>query len=136
MNFKGNFISTPNEPEASGALNVKITDDPHLLKTVGNQLLKRMESPAVLLTRGSKGMLLFEKGKAPFSIPVYGTTDIVDVTGAGDTVISVLTLALAAKANIKEASRLANIAGSLVVMKKGTACLTQEELKQAVVSSN
>ncbi len=79
-------------------------------------------------------MVLFEKGKPPQSIPIHGTTDIVDVTGAGDTVISVFTLALICGATFIQASQLANYAGSVVVMKKGTAALSAEELKEAVVS--
>jgi bifunctional ADP-heptose synthase (sugar kinase/adenylyltransferase) len=79
-------------------------------------------------------MILFEKGKPPFSISVRGTTDIVDVTGAGDTVISVFTLALASGASFKDAALLSNYAGGLAVMKKGTATLTPQELKQAILS--
>jgi bifunctional ADP-heptose synthase (sugar kinase/adenylyltransferase) len=79
-------------------------------------------------------MVLFEKGKPSSSIPVHGTTDIVDVTGAGDTVISVFTLALTCGATFKEASRLANYAGSVVVMKRSTATVSIKELKQAIVS--
>jgi bifunctional ADP-heptose synthase (sugar kinase/adenylyltransferase) len=77
-------------------------------------------------------MALFEKGKPPLLIPVHGTTDIVDVTGAGDTVISVFTLALSCGASFLEAAHLANYAGGIVVMKKGTATLTVEELKEAI----
>jgi bifunctional ADP-heptose synthase (sugar kinase/adenylyltransferase) len=81
-------------------------------------------------------MVLFEKGNRPFFIPIYGTTDIVDVTGAGDTVISTFTLALASGASFREAAILANCAGGIVVMKKGAATLTPKELKQAVLSRN
>jgi len=94
----------------------------------------KIHSPALLITRGSRGMALFEKGKTPLLIPVHGTTDIVDVTGAGDTVISVFTLALASGADYQEAAQLANYAGGIVVMKKGTATLTADELKQAISS--
>jgi len=79
-------------------------------------------------------MVLFEKGKLPFAIPIHGTTDIVDVTGAGDTVISVFTLALTCGASFKQAAQLANYAGSVVVMKKGTATLSASELKDAISS--
>jgi bifunctional ADP-heptose synthase (sugar kinase/adenylyltransferase) len=81
-------------------------------------------------------MALFEKGKPSFHLPIYGTADIVDVTGAGDTVISVLTAALACGATFQQAARLANYAGGIVVMKKGTATVTPLELKQAIVSEN
>jgi bifunctional ADP-heptose synthase (sugar kinase/adenylyltransferase) len=81
-------------------------------------------------------MVLFEKGKSPFQIPIFGSRDIVDVTGAGDTVISVFTLALASGASYREATQLANYAGGLVVMKKGTATVTAQELREAIESVN
>jgi len=134
LGFKGIDVSTPNEPEVEGALHIRIDDDTQVLNKAGKELLERTESKAILITRGSKGMVLFEKGKPPQSIPIHGTTDIVDVTGAGDTVISVFTLALICGATFIQASQLANYAGSVVVMKKGTAALSVEELKEAVVS--
>jgi bifunctional ADP-heptose synthase (sugar kinase/adenylyltransferase) len=77
-------------------------------------------------------MALFEKAKPPYLVPVHGPTDIVDVTGAGDTVISVFTLALASGADFREATTLANHAGGIVVMKKGTATVSPAELKASV----
>ena len=94
------------------------------------------EAEAILITRGSKGMSLFEKKKAPWSIPIHGTTDIVDVTGAGDTVISVFTLALACGGSFKKAATLANFAGGVVVMKKGTAAISIDELKSSIQNKN
>ena len=79
-------------------------------------------------------MLLFEQKKPPHAIPIHGTTDIVDVTGAGDTVISILTLALSCGATFREASILANYAASIVVMKKGVATLTTDELRSIINS--
>jgi rfaE bifunctional protein kinase chain/domain len=134
LNFKGITVSTPNEPEVEGALHIQIDDDNQVLRKAGRELLNKTKSEAILITRGSKGMVLFEKGKPSSSIPIHGTTDIVDVTGAGDTVISVLTLALTCGATFKEASQLANYAGSVVVMKKGTATLSTKELKLAIIS--
>lgn len=134
LNFKGITVSTPNEPEVEGALHIRIDDDTEVLQKAGKELLDRTEAEAVLITRGSKGMVLFEKGKTPLPIPIHGTTDIVDVTGAGDTVISVFTLGLACGATFQQASRLANYAGSVVVMKKGTAALSAEELREAIIS--
>ena len=134
LNFKGVTVSTPNEPEVEGALHIQIDNDNKLLRKAGRELLDRTKAEAILITRGSKGMVLFEKGKPSSSIPIHGTTDIVDVTGAGDTVISVFTLALTCGATFKEASKLANYAGSVVVMKKGTATLSPKELKLAIVS--
>lgn len=132
LSFRGVNIATPNEPEVEAALNLEINKDPKLLLQAGKLLLRHLASEALLITRGSRGMALFEKNKPPFFIPIYGTTDIVDVTGAGDTVISVLTLALASGANFRQAALLANYAGGLVVMKKGTATVSSEELKNAL----
>ena len=127
-------MSTPNEPELENAVRLPLEPDLETFHRGGRTLLRRTQAEAVLLTRGSKGMILFEKGHPPFSIPIHGTTDIVDVTGAGDTVISVLTLALSCGASFKDAARLANAAGGCVVMKKGTATVSQKELREAIVS--
>jgi bifunctional ADP-heptose synthase (sugar kinase/adenylyltransferase) len=81
-------------------------------------------------------MILFERCKPAFPISIYGSSDIVDVTGAGDTVISVLTLALACGASFREAAVLANYAGGIVVMKKGTATVSPQELKEAILSEH
>jgi len=132
--FPGVTVATPNEPEVEQALSLHLGDGLSALTKAGRRLLKMLRSPALLITRGSKGMALFEKSKRPFLIPVQGSTDIVDVTGAGDTVISVFTAALAAGASFRQATRLANHAGGLVVMKKGTATVTPGELKRAVAS--
>jgi len=134
LNFKGITFSSPNEPEVEHALQIEINDNPQLLKQAGRLLLRKTGATALLITRGSKGMVLFEKNKTPFAIPIHGTADIVDVTGAGDTVISVFTLALACGATFKRAALLANYAGGIVVMKKGTASLTSQELRQVIVS--
>lgn len=136
MKFKGMTVATPNEPEVEEALKVEIDNDILVLNSAGKALLKETGARAILITRGSEGMALFEKGKKPFVIPIYGTSDIVDVTGAGDTVISVLTLALACGASLRDASLLANYAGGLVVMKKGTATVSPKELKEAIVSKH
>jgi len=134
LNFLKVTAATPNEPEVEEALSIKINDEPGILKKAGRFILKKTQSSALLITRGSKGMMLFEKDKAPYSIPIKGTTDIVDVTGAGDTVISVFTLALSCGASFKQAAQLANYAGDLVVMKKGTATITTNELRKAITS--
>ena len=134
LSFKGAWVATPNEPEVEEALGIEIAGKDEPLRRAGARILKILRSPALLITRGSRGMTLFEKGRPPFAIPVHGTTDIVDVTGAGDTVISVFTLALAAGASFREAAELANRAGGIVVMKKGAATLTPRELKQAILS--
>jgi rfaE bifunctional protein kinase chain/domain len=134
LSFKGVTVSTPNEPEVEGAVGTELGARSKLVGQAGRLLLRKTRANAVLVTRGSKGMVLFEKKKPAFSIPIHGTTDIVDVTGAGDTVISVFTLALASGATFKEAASLANYAGGIVVMKKGTATLSIQELKEAIRS--
>jgi rfaE bifunctional protein kinase chain/domain len=135
LQFPGVTIATPNEPEVEAALSLEINRDPETLFRAGRELLTKTQSPALLVTRGSRGMALFERGRKPWLIPVHGSTDIVDVTGAGDTVISVLTLALACGATFKQAAVLANHAGGIVVMKKGTAVVTAEELKRSLAES-
>jgi len=87
---------------------------------------------ALLLTRGNRGMLLVEEGVDPVSIPIVGSEDIVDVSGAGDTVCAVLALGLASRATLLESAHLANHAASVVVMKPGTATLAINELDEAL----
>lgn len=135
LDFPGVTIATPNEPEVEAALKTEIGGREDLLLRTGRALLNRLGSPALLITRGSRGMALFERGSKPRLFPVQGSTDIVDVTGAGDTVISVLTLALACGATFAQAATLANHAGGLVVMKKGAAVVTPDELKKSVTES-
>lgn len=134
LNFIGATVATPNEQEVEETLRIKINEDINILKKAGSLILRKIQSSALLITRGSKGMILFEKGRIPFFIPIHGTTDIVDITGAGDTVISVFTLALACGATFKQAALLSNYAGNIVVMKKGTATLTPLELKETIIS--
>ncbi len=134
LHFMGVTILTPNEPEVENALKFALDDDQNTANKAGRQILDLVGAEAVLITRGGKGMMLFERRKPVFSIPIYGSSDIVDVTGAGDTVISVLTLALACGASFREAAVLANYAGGIVVMKKGTAAVSPQELKEAILS--
>jgi bifunctional ADP-heptose synthase (sugar kinase/adenylyltransferase) len=91
---------------------------------------------AVLVTRGSRGMALFEPGRPTLHIPIFGSDQIADVTGAGDTVIATVAVALAAGASFADAARLANYTGGLVVMKRGTASVSAEELRAAIRSDN
>jgi len=134
LEFKGVTIATPNEPEVEEALQVHSLERTEALVAAGEALLAALRSPALLITRGSRGMALFQKRKPPLLLPISGPADIVDVTGAGDTVISVFTSALAAGATFPQAARLANCAGGIVVMKKGTATVSPLELKQAILS--
>lgn len=122
----------PNESEVEQVLGVTIDDRLDVLERAGRDLLERTRMGAVLITRGSRGMALFEAGRPTVHIPIFGSDQIVDVTGAGDTVMATLTLALAAGATAEQAARLANFAGGLVVMKRGTATVTRSELQEAI----
>jgi rfaE bifunctional protein kinase chain/domain len=132
LQFRGVTAVTPNEPEVEAALGVTIGHDRGRLEQAGRRLLRQTQAAAVLITRGSDGMALFEPGRPPVHIPIYGTDEVADVTGAGDTVIATFTLALAAGATPPVASHLANYAGGIVVMKRGTATVTDAELREAV----
>ena len=136
LNFKKTTVSTPNEKEAKKALGINIYDDKKPFDILGTRLLKRTESDSILLTRGSKGMVLFSRNRKPYNINIYGTDEIVDVTGAGDTVISTFTLAMTAGAKPCQAAEIANYAAGIVVMKKGTATVSKKELKEAIVLKN
>lgn len=131
LSFRGMTAVTPNEPEVEAALGIRIGHDKGRLEAAGRTLLRRLGANAVLVTRGSDGMALFERGRPPLHIPIHGTDQVADVTGAGDTVIATFTLALAAGATPTEASRLANYAGGIVVMKRGTATVSAQELLSA-----
>ncbi len=125
---------TPNEPEVEAALGIKIGNDLKKLEDAGRYLLKKLKLQSLLITRGRHGMALFVPGKKPVHIPIFGTDEIADVTGAGDTVIATFTLALAAGATFEEAARLSNYAGGIVVMKRGTSTVSATELHDAVMS--
>ncbi len=122
----------PNESEVEALLGIKIHDDPAALERAGRALLSRLRCQAVLITRGSRGMALFEADRPTDHIPIAGSDQIADVTGAGDTVIAAFALALAAGATFGEAARVANAAGGLVVMKRGTATVSAAELAAAL----
>jgi rfaE bifunctional protein kinase chain/domain len=135
LQFNSMTAATPNEPEVEEALGVAIGDDLQKLETAGRTLLRRLKHRALLITRGKDGMALFEQGRKTEHIPVYGSDEIADVTGAGDTVIATFTLALAAGATFSEAARLANYAGGIVVMKYGTRPVLFDELRNAVAEA-
>jgi len=130
--YPGVTASTPNESEVEQVLGVKIGDDRKALEEAGREMLRRTATKALLITRGSRGMALFEPERPTRHIPIFGSDEVADVTGAGDTVIAAMTLALAAGASFYEAARLANYAGGLVVMKRGTATVSPDELRAAV----
>jgi rfaE bifunctional protein kinase chain/domain len=132
--YRGLTACTPNESEVEQVLGVKIDDNKTVLERAGRALLKRTRMASVLITRGSRGMALFEPGKPTVHIPIFGSDQIADVTGAGDTVMATMTLAMAAGGSFEEAARLANYAGGLVVMKRGTATVSAGELRRAIAN--
>jgi len=132
LKYRHMTMCTPNESEVEALFGIRIGDDARVLERAGRELLRRTAAAAVLVTRGSRGMALFQPDVATLHIPIFGTDQIADVTGAGDTVIATMTLALAVGGTAEEAARLANYAGGLVVMKRGTATISAEELRRAV----
>lgn len=128
----GIAAATPNEAELEALHHAKIGRDAEELTRCGLATLKKMKLNSLLVTRGKDGMALFEQGGKLTQIPVHGSDQAVDVTGAGDTVLAAYTLALACGASALEAAQIANIAGGLVVMKRGTAVVTREELLAAI----
>jgi rfaE bifunctional protein kinase chain/domain len=133
--FPGVTAATPNEAEL-GELTGEAVDDERAVEKAGRQLLERLDTQLLLVTRGSQGMALLERDGGSTFIPIFGTDEIADVTGAGDTVIGAFTLALASGAGPVDAAALANTAGGIVVMKRGTATVGKEELVQALVTSD
>jgi rfaE bifunctional protein kinase chain/domain len=135
LRYRRMTACTPNESEVEQALGIRIGDNARTLERAGRELLRRTRASAVLITRGSRGMALFEPDTRTEHIPIFGSDQIADVTGAGDTVIATMTLALAAGATFVDAARLANVAGGLVVMKRGTATVGASELRQAIAGA-
>jgi rfaE bifunctional protein kinase chain/domain len=136
LDYRGLTACTPNESEVEQVLGVHIGDDSEALERAGRLLLRRTGMQAVLVTRGSRGMALFQPKQPTVHVPIFGSDEVADVTGAGDTVIATFGLALAAGASFYEAARLANYAGGLVVMKRGTATVSAQELADAVTSDH
>lgn len=129
--YRGATLLTPNEHEVQEAMRL-----PSLraaaLRRAGESLVNGGGARAVWITRGSDGMLLFERGSRPLGLSIVGSSDVADVTGAGDAVSATAALALAAGATQLQAAMLATYAASVVVMKRGTATVSREELKQAI----
>ncbi|HEV2883865.1 MAG TPA: PfkB family carbohydrate kinase, partial [Pyrinomonadaceae bacterium] len=132
--FGGFTSATPNQDEVEQLLKKELIEASELA-TAGEELRDRLGYRALLVTRGSQGMMLLEDGVGPLHIDAVGGHEPVDVTGAGDTVMAAYTLALASDASFPDAARLANYAGGLVVMKRGTASVTREELENSVLHS-
>jgi rfaE bifunctional protein kinase chain/domain len=132
----GITAATPNEPELESAYQTKVGANTHKLNELGQRALRELGLKALIVTRGKDGMAVFENGahtdRPAQHVPIYGSDAPVDVTGAGDTVIAVFTLAVAAGASYLEAAHLANYAGGIVVMKRRTATVTRAELEAAL----
>ena len=136
LEYRSLTACTPNESELEQLVGSPIKDDAAALERAGRMLLRKSRMGAVLVTRGSRGMALFQPGERTAHVPIFGSDEVTDVTGAGDTVIATFGLALSAGASFYEAARLANYAGGLVVMKRGTATVTATELIDAIVKDH
>ena len=128
--YKGATVVTPNAAEASAASSILI-NDLSSLKSAGRMLLKRLGCDVLVITRGEEGMAIFEPRQEPFLVPTVAK-EVYDVTGAGDTVIGTMALALGVGARVIEAVKLANYAAGIAVGKIGTATVSQEELIKAI----
>jgi D-glycero-beta-D-manno-heptose-7-phosphate kinase len=132
LEYSGATAATPNEAEVEAALRVRIGQSWEKVAEAGQQVMDRMKLQSLLITRGRDGMVAFDQKHAPVDIPIFGSDQVADVTGAGDTVIAAFSAALAAGATTEEAAQLANYAGGIVVMKRGTATASAEELLRAI----
>ena len=137
--YRGATVITPNRKEAETLLNMRIEDDT-MLHRAGRSLLTRLKTDSILITLGKDGMALFQKGKKTVQIPAM-KKEVFDVTGAGDTVISLMGLGVASGLDLREAIEIANIAAGIVVGKIGTATVTLQEiiddvLQHTLYSSN
>jgi rfaE bifunctional protein kinase chain/domain len=132
--YRGVSGSTPNQEELERSIELAGPPDEPGLKSAARELLHRTGNRTLLVTRGAKGMILFQKGAQPFAIAPFGSGEVADVTGAGDTVIATYTLALLAGGTPAEAAVLANAAAGIVVMKYGTATVSPRELTDAIRS--
>ena len=135
LEFSGVTTATPNEAEVEEALDIEIGQDWETLCSAGEAIVSRMKLQSLVITRGRDGMVAFSGKHKPLNVPVFGSDQVTDVTGAGDTVIATFTAALAAGATTEEAAHLANYAGGIVVMKRGTATVSQQELLHALEQS-
>ena len=134
LHFNGFTAATPNEDEVENLIgrSIKSTNE---LEIAAKTLRRQFGLQALLVTRGAQGMMLIADDATPLHIPAVGAQQSVDVTGAGDTVIATFALAVASGASFADAARLANHAGGLVVMKRGTASVTTGELEHSILSS-
>jgi rfaE bifunctional protein kinase chain/domain len=131
--FQKAKIITPNQPEAEDVVGFEIKNKDTLYKA-GNKLLELTNSESILITRGSEGMALFEKNGDITEIPAFNRKEVFDVTGAGDTVVSTISLALSSGLNLKESMYLANLAASIVVKRFGTSTTSLNEMKEELLN--
>ena len=132
--FSGFTAATPNQDEVEHLVDGPI-DSLAKLEASAEGLRQKLQYKALLVTRGGRGMMLLQDGDLPLHIPAVGAEQAVDGTGAGDTVIATFALALASGSSFSEAAHLANHAGGLVVMKRGTASITSLELEHSINDS-
>jgi rfaE bifunctional protein kinase chain/domain len=135
LQYSGVVAATPNEPEVEAALAMRIGNDWTRLCAAGQQVMTRMKLQSLVITRGRDGMTAFAGKHKPVDIPIFGSDQVADVTGAGDTVIATFAAAFATGASTEEAAHLANYAGGIVVMKRGTATVSRQELLDALEQS-
>lgn len=128
--YVGASVVTPNHKEACELAGVSVTNDDASLLSVGRKIQQELQTN-VLLTRGEKGITVFDGSQEPITIPTQ-IKEVYDVTGAGDTVVAISTLALCAGATLSQAAILANLAAGIVVGKLGTATVSAQELAEAV----
>jgi rfaE bifunctional protein kinase chain/domain len=129
--FRGAALITPNQPDTEAAVGFKI-DSTEKVAEAGSKLLSISGARNLLLTRGGAGMVLFQENEAMFELPAFNRSEVFDVTGAGDTVVATMTLAMVTGATMTEAMALGNLAAGIVVKKIGTAVTNQTELLDAL----
>jgi rfaE bifunctional protein kinase chain/domain len=129
--FSGFTAATPNQDEVEHLIGEPLASTPQL-ESAATRLKQKLQYQALLVTRGGRGMMLLDESELPLHIPAVGAQQAVDGTGAGDTVIAAFALALASGSSFAEAAHLANYAGGLVVMKRGTASVSTDELEHAI----
>jgi D-glycero-beta-D-manno-heptose-7-phosphate kinase len=133
--FIGVTSATPNQEEVEELVGRKLSNEGELVSHCV-RLCEMLNMQALLVTRGNKGMLLIEKGKTPLFLEAIGSKEPVDVTGAGDTVIATYALSLASGLDFSQSAFVSNHAGGIVVMKKGTACVSAEELIESLLGQS
>lgn len=131
--FKNAALITPNQPDTEAAVGFKITSKETLDKA-GKMMLEISGAKAMLITRGADGMVLFQAKEMPIELPAFNRSEVFDVTGAGDTVVATMTLALVTGSSYLEAMALGNLAAGIVVKKSGTAVTNQKEMLEALNS--